>query len=187
MKLFVALPVYGGYHPFFVGPLMAMISDPPCSITVRQCAGDSLVARARNKLAAEFLASDCTHLLFLDTDLIFTVEQIARLCSHDVQIVAGLYPKKQPKLAWVANMLDEPTEPDERGLQRIKYAGTGCLMIRRDVLEAMQAAHPELAYEADDGDSHATRFDYFSCGVHEGKDGRRRLRRMIFLDCVTTY
>jgi FkbM family methyltransferase len=174
VKLWVALPVYGGYHPFFIAPLLNLVLSPPCNLTVRQCAGDSLVARARNKLAAEFLASDCTHLLFLDTDLIFTNEQIARLLSHDEMIVAGLYPKKQPTLAWVCNVLDEPTEPDERGLQRIKYAGTGCLMVKREVFERMIQAHPELAYEADDGDKHGTRFDFFSCGVHVGKDGRRR-------------
>ena len=173
-KVFVALPVYGGFHPFFVGPLMQLQMEPPCSITIRQCPGDSLVARARNKLAAEFLQSDCTHLLFLDTDLIFTPEQIARLVSHDEPIVGGLYPKKQPKLEWVINMLDgTATEPDARGLQRVKYLGTGCLLIAREVFTRMIEAHPEIAYTPDRQPGR-TEWDFFSCGVFAFADGSRR-------------
>lgn len=177
MKLFIALPVYGGYHPHFVASLMQLLTHKalPCEIVIRPCVGDSLVARARNRLAAQFLASDCTHLLFLDTDLIFSPEHIARLISHNVPIVAGLYPKKQTELAWVCNML-EGTEPDPvSGLQPVKYAGTGCLLIERLVLEVMISAHPELRYDPDDGDEPGTKYDFFSCGVWAcPKTGRRR-------------
>lgn len=173
MKVFIALPVYGGYDPHFTACMFKLLLQPPFSIQVGTCIGDSLVARARNKLAAEFLASDCTHLLFLDTDLIFSNEQLKALASHDVPVVAGFYPKKQRELAWVMNKLDGEEIRDGH-LLRVKYAGTGCLMIRRDVLESMIQALPEMAYDGDDGDLHGTRWDFFATGPHTSKNGRRR-------------
>jgi hypothetical protein len=163
MKLFLALPVYGGYDPHFINCLMRLQAEQPCSMVIRPNIGDSLVSRARNSLAADFLASDATHLLFLDTDLIFTPQQITRLISHDEAIVAGLYPKKQPELAWVCNVLPGQV-PDARGLQRVKYIGTGCLLIRRDVLERMTAEIPSCAYITDAGQIQRTEHDLFPVG-----------------------
>jgi hypothetical protein len=163
MKLFIALPVYGGYDPYFINSLLQLQEEPPCSLIVRPCIGDSLVARARNKLAAEFLESDATHMLFLDTDLIFTPQHVARLLSHDKPVIAGLYPKKQRELAWVVNTLPGQ-EPDENGLQKVKYIGTGFLMIKREVLERMAAEIPGIAYVTDAGQVQRTEHDFFPTG-----------------------
>lgn len=174
MKLFLGLPVYGGYDPHFTLSLLDLARSPVCKMVIRPCVGDSLVARARNRLAAQFLRTDCTHLLFLDTDLIFSNEQLRRLISHDEPIVAGLYPKKQIDLQWVCNHI-EGSEPDARGLQPVRYAGTGCLLIARAVLARMIAEYPELAYDPDDGDEPGTKWDFFSCGVWTCPEtGRRR-------------
>ena len=120
MKLFLALPVYGGYNAHFVHSLLQLVATPrPYEIVIRPCVGDSLVARARNRLCAAFLASDCTHLLFLDTDLIFSAEHVNRLVEHarnGLGIVCGLYPKKQRELGWVCNLLDTAEPPEEDGL-----------------------------------------------------------------------
>ena len=183
--LFVALPVYGGYHPHFVDGLLELVTHRPCPMIVKPLVGDSLVARARNRLAAQFLAhpKQPTHLIFLDTDLIFSADQVARLVDHaaaGVEIVAGLYPKKQKELGWVCNVEDpEDGEPGERedGLVRVKYAGTGCLMISRGVLERMVARFgPEIWYQPDDGESGLDMmWDFFSVGVWVcPKTGRRR-------------
>jgi len=182
-KLFLGLPVYGGYDPFFVDGLLRLVRQPPCELRVAPCIGDSLVARARNKLAAEFLRSDCTHLLFLDTDLIFSPQHIARLLAHGEPLVAGIYPKKQRELGWVLNALDEGSPgPDARGLEPVKYAGTGCLLIAREVLVAMVARWPELLYRPDelpadlpDDAPEARAWDFFSCGVWQcPRTGLRR-------------
>lgn len=177
MKLFLALPVYGGINPYFASSLLTLATHRPRPIGIdpRLCIGDSLVSRARNKLCAEFLESDCTHLLFLDSDLVFSPGQIFRLARHAEKgrdIVAGLYPKKQLELGWVCNMLEEDGEPDADGLQRVKYAGTGCLMFSRAVLERMRAEYPEIEYDPDDGES-GLKWDFFATGVRNF-DGRRR-------------
>lgn len=177
MKLFLALPVYGAYNAHFVHSLLQLVAHRPCELVVRPCVGDSLVARARNRLCAEFLASDCTHMLFIDTDLIFSVEHIARLVQHaqrpDVKIVCGLYPKKQKELGWVCNVFDEEQPVHHDGLQRVKYAGTGCMLISRELLHAMRIALPEIEYDPDEGDSPGIKWDFFATGVRTF-DGRRR-------------
>lgn len=181
MKLFLGLPVYGGYNAHFVHSLLGLVTARPrlCEMVIRPCVGDSLVARARNRLCAQFLASDCTHLLFLDTDLIFSAEQIGRLVEHAVRgeyIVCGLYPKKQKELGWVCNLLDaDADEIDASGLRPVKYAGTGCMLIERAVLKAMIEAFPEIAYDPDDGDEPGVKWDFFATGVRQFETRRRYL------------
>ena len=175
-KLFLGLPVYGAYNAHFVHSLLALMTQRPCEMVIHPCVGDSLVARARNRLCAQFLASDCTHMLQLDTDLIFSPEHIARLISHAQRghdILAGLYPKKQKELGWVCNVLDHPEPEREDGLQRVKYAGTGCLLVSRAVLLTMKEAHPEIEYDPDEGDESGIKWDFFATGVR-AFDGRRR-------------
>lgn len=175
-RVFVALPVYGGYHSAFVPCLARLIQSPPqnAQFAIHANPGDSLVSRSRNRLAAQFLRSDATHLLFLDTDLIFSPEQIGRLVSHDLPLVCGLYPKKQAQLAWVCNTVPEfGTADPETGLQRVLYAGTGCMLIRRDVFEKIAALFPEIAYEPDDGEEPGTYHDFFRVGPCVSR-GRRR-------------
>jgi hypothetical protein len=142
---------------------------PPVALQVATVDGDSLVSRARNTLTASFLASDCTHLLFIDTDLIFSGEQIARLLDHQVPIVGGFYPKKQDgPLAWVCNAHPHFPPPDEAtGLQSLRYIGTGFLLVERSVFTRMIEAHPQIAYTADQ--TARPEHDLWPVGVHDGR------------------
>lgn len=181
-SLFLAVPIYGGVDPHFHESCLALMSakERPYALRIHSYVGDSLVSRARNRLAAEFLRSDATHLFFVDSDLIFSPEHVARIASHaarGVPIVAGLYPKKQRELGWVCNVLETPTEPDKFDLQPVKYAGTGFLCISREVLMHMMAAHPEARYDPDDGDAwQGDLWEFFPVGIRECPEtGRRRL------------
>lgn len=56
---------------------------------------ESLITRARNCLAARFLANPkATHLLFIDADVGFKPEDIAALIHGDFDVVCGCYPMK---------------------------------------------------------------------------------------------
>lgn len=180
-RLFLAVPVYGGVDPHFHTSMMSLMTskDRPYHLRVRDYIGDSLVCRARNRLVVDFLATDSTHLFFIDSDLIFSDEHVARIASHaarGVPIVAGLYPKKQRELGWVCNVLETPTAPDEHDLQPVKYAGTGFLCIAREVFLKMMEAYPEARYDPDDGDGvEGDLWDFFPVGVWQCPEtGRRR-------------
>jgi hypothetical protein len=62
-----------------------------------QVNGDSYVDRAKNALVHQFLKSDCTHLMIIDSDETWNVEGFARLiraAMSGFEVVAGLYPCK---------------------------------------------------------------------------------------------
>jgi hypothetical protein len=65
--------------------------------TYMQLCGDSYVDRCKNSLVHEFLKSDFTHLMIIDSDETWDFEGFARLVRASLQgheIVAGLYPCK---------------------------------------------------------------------------------------------
>lgn len=175
IRVFFGIPAYGGMlMASFVRGYLKLQSngliDRVCHVD-----GDSLVSRARNNLTAEFLKSDCTHLLFIDTDIVFDPGHVKKLIDGarcGMPIVAGLYPKKQKELAWVINTMDGE-ETREDGFRRVKYAGTGFMLIARYVFERMINAYPEIAYTTDTGEiqgERETRWDFWRVGVHRPAD-----------------
>ena len=91
-------------------------------------------AKARNIIANMAVKTDASKLLMIDYDNVFGVAQIERILSHDLDIVGGLYPKKQLSLTprWVCNFTGE-TGPD--GLARVKDIGCGFLLSKLSVFE----------------------------------------------------
>lgn len=176
VNVFVAVPCYGNVPADFMLCMMRMQANPPCNLTIKMVIGDSLVARARNTLAAEFIkCSDCTHILFLDSDLIFSSEQIKRLVDHNEDLCAGFYPKKQDgDLAWVCNAKLHANSPDARGLQEMRYMGTGFLLIKRIVFEKMIASIGSAIEYHPDGRTAETEWDFFAVGPHKTADGYSR-------------
>lgn len=173
IKLFIGIPINSSVHPLFMQCLLALQTEKPCDLEIHVAHGDG-VARARNQLSAKFLKTDCTHLLFLDCDLMFGADHISRLLSHNEDIVGGFYPKKQDgDLEWVINGTLEPSVPDARGLHPVRYIGTGFMLIARRVFERMIEAYPDIMY-FQDGPDRPQQWDFWPMGVYVSKDGNRR-------------
>jgi len=172
--LFIAVPVYGGVEPLFLQCLMRFFGKPTVNCGIRTLAGDSLVSRARNTLTADFLETDFTDLLFIDSDLVFTPQHIARLMSHDADVVGGFYPKKQQgDVAWVCNALDTKSEIQPDGLIPVRYIGTGFLRVRRRVFERMAAECGDMIqYRADS--TGRLEHDFWQVGAYRYPDGTAR-------------
>lgn len=115
-KFFVATPCYGGQlnEPYFRSTikLMTFFNQHQIPLAFGTIANESLVTRARNVLLAYFLASDYTHLMFIDADIEFQVEDILKLYYHDKDVVVGAYPKKG--VAW-QRIRDSMTSPENQG------------------------------------------------------------------------
>ena len=54
--------------------------------------GNCHVDDARNAVVRDFLASDCTELLFLDADVNWEPQALVHLCRRDLDLVGGVYP-----------------------------------------------------------------------------------------------
>lgn len=134
--------------------------------------GDCYLASARNRLVHKFFTEfpDGTDLFFLDDDIGWTdPEAPIRLLVDDVDVVAGVYPKKQEVLEFPV-VMDESAghlTKTESGLFKALRVPTGFLRIKRHVLEKMAAASPLYTQEMPDG-SKAEIAEIFQMGVKGG-------------------
>mgnify|MGYP000341873540 CR=1 FL=1 len=55
---------------------------------------ESLITRARNYLVDEFLRSDFTHLLFIDSDIHYNPQDVIAMLALEKDVIGGPYPKK---------------------------------------------------------------------------------------------
>jgi hypothetical protein len=153
--------------------------------------GDALITRARANLVTLFLDNpSATHLLFVDADIGFDPDQVFRLIESGADVVAGVYPIKRVNWDKAKRMLEsnwpsmpsaaldyvlEIDDPDHvvavNGFTRVRFAGTGFLMIRRHVLETM-CRHPAYAalqffgeHSHDELAGSPNRFALFECMI----------------------
>lgn len=182
LKLFIATPMYGGncQEPYFRSciQLITFFNKHQLNLAFGTIANESLVTRARNVLVSYFLSSDYTHLLFIDGDIEFSVEDVLKLYAHDKDVVVGAYPKKGLNWDNVRNTIlskpnqqfegreiaamgsdyainfkfvsrEDKTIAVENGLIKLHDAGTGFMMIKRSAILKMIESFPELKYNND--------------------------------------
>lgn len=112
--------------------------------------GNSNLPRARNELVAQFLASDCTDLLFIDDDMGWKARDVVRLLASGQDYIGGVGRKKDPTSddalpqTWCCRILQEQVLQDEMGAIEVRGVGTGFVKISRMVFERIIAAHPGL-------------------------------------------
>jgi hypothetical protein len=169
IQLVVATPCFGGqvsslYASSIFHLQRAVHAMSNIGLKVQMRDGDALITRARANLVTLFLDDPgATHLLFVDADIGFDPAQVFRLIESGADMVAGVYPIKRVNWDKARRMLQagrsdiasasldyvlEIDDPDRvvvvNGFTRVRYAGTGFLMIRRHVLERM-CGHPSYA------------------------------------------
>lgn len=177
-KVFVALPIYWNIDPFFFQSVLKFMREWSCSMSIDAQIGDSAIGRSRNVLTRKFLESDCTHILFIDSDLVFSAAHVTRILYHKEDVVGGFYPKKQEgPLSMVCNTLDEVGmfQAREDGLIEVKYIGTGFLRVSRRAFELMiQHYGPQIKYTVDGDPNKSEEYDFWHMGTYQYKDGSRR-------------
>lgn len=114
---------------------------------VRQVSGYSAIDQARSQIATDALAAGYDELMWIDSDIGFSADDVDRLREHDLPMVCGVYPKKGQR-AMACHVL-----PGTRqvvlgiggGLMELLYCATGFLHTRREVYEkiAVQEELPE--------------------------------------------
>lgn len=180
-KLFIATPMYGGQcagmYTKSLNDLTIVCTQHGIPIRSYFLFNESLITRARNYCVDEFLRSDYTHLLFIDSDIGFDFRDALTLLhltdsESGYDIVTGPYPKKT--IAWekikqavdagfaednphelenfVGDYVFNPVSGKSFKVSEpveIKEGGTGFMMITREALEKYAEAYPELRYKPD--------------------------------------
>ena len=201
-KLFVATPMYGGQcagmYTRSIADLSAFCAKYQIPLQLYYLFNESLITRARNYCVDEFMRSDATHLMFIDSDIGFNPQDvIAMLALMDddtpYDVMGGPYPKKcisweKIKVAVDKGFADENPNDLEKYVgdyvfnpkhsQReiplgepveVLEIGTGFFMVRRKTFEQYAKAYPELSYKPDH-----IRTEHF--------DGSREI--MAYFDCI---
>ena len=146
-KLFVAIPTYDGKLSiklaYTLAALMPLAMQHGMSVKLGHVSGCSIITMARNMLVDQFLDSECTDLLFIDSDVLAKPEDILRLMaqSGDKDVTAGSYPRRaKDKKFFMDLYFDDNGELEFDGaMMRIQRVGTGFMLIRRHVIERIAA------------------------------------------------
>jgi hypothetical protein len=159
-KIMIGLPAYD----FKVSVKLAIslasfcVEAPKHGVEIQICniSGCSVVSRVRNLIAKDFLASDCTDLMFIDSDINFNHEDIFRLMAWNTDpkkgIVGGV-PVARKKGSIYISTLDQDADGgiymNAYGLVKAKRIATAFMLIRREVFETLRDNHPEWQYHDD--------------------------------------
>ena len=185
MKLFIPLICYNHTcnteYMMSIFKLLNTVKDKKINCSFYPIFFESLVSRARNAAVAHFLEDkENTHLLFIDSDIIFEPEDVLKLLKSGKEVIAGIYPKKY--ITWErlknnpeSERVDFPVggnvKMTEDNFLEMDYLPTGFLLISRTAIEKIIKQHPELKYRNDiDGYMSAgdNFYDLFKVGIRNG-------------------
>lgn len=176
-SIFVATPMYGGMnHGLYMKAcldLQAICMAYGVQIKFSFLFNESLITRARNYLVDEYLhRSECTHLLFLDSDVHFDPNDVIALLALDKDVIGGPYPKKAIKWKSVKTAVSKNPDIDPQLLEKVAgdfvfnpvkgteqfnvseplevlEIGTGFMLVKREVFAKMEEAYPMIRYKPD--------------------------------------
>ena len=201
-KLFVSTPMYGGQCTGFYAQsliqLNNLIKNSGNDCIMSFMFNESLITRARNALAHNFLKTDCSHLMFIDADIRFNPADIPPMIEADKDIICGIYPKKEINWHGVKAALERGVSVDELKhhtgsfvVNLVEYSGsvtvpinqpveiwnggTGFMLIKREVFEQLADKVPSYINDVTDlsGSIKADEIkEYFATSI---EDGTRRL------------
>lgn len=165
MSILIATPMYGGKcdAEYFKSCLALQESFARSGVDYDWLVmtNESLITRGRNVIAREFLKGPLEALMFIDGDIEFQPNDVAKLWNANKPVIGGCYSRKKagevPKV-WkdgVARVLSEFSEPFV-----CDRLGTGFLMIRREALLNLQM-------DVQDYDESGQCWEYFNTPVQE--------------------
>ena len=117
INLFIAIPAFGGkVHARFTSSLISLsnlLNKEKVNHTIEFLTTESLISRGRNSMIAEFYSNpNYSHILFLDSDLIFNPKAVLVMLSRKKEIIGCPYPKKIYNLEKLSKLLSEDTDID---------------------------------------------------------------------------
>ena len=142
----IATPTMGEVSIQFTEALANMILMTSCPIEMATVIR-KMHHRARTELAEKFLASDCSHILFLDDDNIPKPHDLNKLLELNLPIVSGLYFRRIPPFEPIIILENDGSMERRPDLYRsgdktpfkVHSTGMGFILIKREVIEKVKA------------------------------------------------
>lgn len=195
-KIFISTPCYDAMmtmqYTMSLLNLVTFFNEYKINFVIDFLGNESLITRARNKSLGKFMASDCTHLLFIDSDIEFQPQAVMDLLLFNKDVVCCVYPKKG--MNWNKFMYSMQTEQlsneklESRGLDfaynaaynnegkvikkgdfvKVQHAATGFMLIKKEITEKLAKLHPELEIMSDDlSQENTINYGLFCCMIKD--------------------
>lgn len=196
IKLMVCMPCYHGEcHSLCTKQLLKLqllLYSKNIQMEFFTLESESLISRGRNVCATAFLKSDCTHLMFIDSDIIFKPDDVLKLILHKKEIITGLYPVKTINFQKLKEKIEKYDSLDlalrytgkrvgnvkefleDSTLAIMQEAPTGFMLIKKSLLENLKNHCSNLIYNNDipgyEKYSIESKFyNFFQVGIHNGR------------------
>lgn len=141
-KILVAVPTVGQVEIEYVNSILRLSRTTPADII--HSAG-SLVYVARNSFVKQAIDENYSHLMFIDSDMVFNADALNVLLYHDKDVISGsIFSRVQPykpcfyeklSLGEPGEIICEHVKVLQDGLQEVEGVGTAFLLIKTQVLK----------------------------------------------------
>ena len=154
----IITPIYADYPQAWVSCIfdcMARASSVGIKFGIVSPCGNSNITSARNLCIQQVYCHEqenkakYDYLMWIDSDIVFKLENIVRLLSHKKDIICGLYFAKSPPHFAVAGFYDldkicngfpklTKEQIESKQVVEVDWAGCGFLLMKREIIEKME-------------------------------------------------
>jgi len=156
-KVFLATPAFIGKvdvpYAIALAETQLLLASSEIEVVMRITTSGSLLVAERNRLVEAFRNSDCTHMLFIDSDLGWPPMAVKALLDHDLDFVAGVYPTRGIERTFTFRPVtksDGSIVISDKGLLKCDYIPAGFMLMKKQAIEKMCTAFPELYFKPKD-------------------------------------
>ena len=165
VRIFVATPVHSEVSIHYFKASLEFQKE--CFVrkipVMFQVMKSSLVTQGRQLCVSGFMESECTHLLFIDSDISFNFKMIERMLNYNKEICLVPYPikgqdtnkvrdrilagsKLDPLLLgnqYTMSVEDPKNVKVDNGFIEVVRGPAGCMLIKREVIEKLIEKYPD--------------------------------------------
>ena len=166
ISIFVATPVHSDVSIHYFKACLEFQKE--CFVrkipVMFQVMKSSLVTQGRQLCVSGFMESNCTHMLFIDSDISFNFKMIERMINHDKEICLVPYPIKgtdhdkvkarilagdtlSPHLLGNQYTMSVPDPTNVKvtdGFIEVERGPAGCMLIKKVVIHKLIKEYPEF-------------------------------------------
>ena len=165
VRIFVATPVHSEVSIHYFKASLEFQKE--CFVrkipVMFQVMKSSLVTQGRQLCVSGFMESECTHLLFIDSDISYNFKMIERMLNYNKEICLVPYPIKGQDTEKVRNRILAGSKFDplllgnqytmsvedprnvkmDNGFIEVVRGPAGCMLIKREVIEKLIKEYPD--------------------------------------------
>ena len=173
--IMIGAPMYGGvcFDAFLLGvwDLQHECHTRGITLGINTIRNESLIPRARNRILADFMASQCSHLIMIDADIGFAGRDVLRLVAHNKPLIGATYAKKdRTKYAPAfVPMNGAVFQREDDGLAEVECLPGGFMLIQRETVAQMRGRFHDLWYWDQHGGERRPIHDLFCCYTDENR------------------